>query len=68
VVNIGFSAPADAAAVADWYEKQFAEKRVAVTRSGETLTGKTDKGNDFRLALTPDAKGAKGQLTITDAG
>jgi hypothetical protein len=68
VVNIGFSAPADAAAIADWYEQQFADKRVAIKRSGDTLTGKTSDGDDFSLALTPDAKGAKGQLTITDAG
>jgi uncharacterized glyoxalase superfamily protein PhnB len=68
-VKIGFTAPADAAAVADWYQQQFEAKKVAVSRSGETLTGKTDDGDDFTLALTPAGTGtAKGELTIIDAG
>lgn len=66
-VQIGFSAPADAAAVADWYEQQFAQKTVVATRSGETLSGKTGDGNDFTLALVPAAAGAQGILTIIDA-
>jgi hypothetical protein len=66
-VKIGFSAPADAAAVADWYQQQFEAKKVAVTRSGETLTGKTRDGDDFTLALAPAGSGAaKGELTIID--
>lgn len=68
VVNIGFSAPADAAVVADWYQQQFAGRNVPVVRKGESLTGKTSDGDDFTLALIPAASGSKGQLTITDAG
>ena len=68
VVKIGFSAPADAAAVADWYQAQFAEKNVVVQRIGETLTGKTNDGDDFTLVLTPATGGASGQLSIRDAG
>jgi hypothetical protein len=67
VVAIGFTAPADAAAVADWYQQQFEAKKVSVRRSGETLTGKTDDGDDFSLALTPAATGSSGLLTIVDA-
>jgi hypothetical protein len=68
VVNIGFSAPADAAAVADWYEQQFAAKNVTIKRTGETLSGKTEDGDDFTLVLTPAAGGASGDLQIRDAG
>ena len=67
VVVMGFTAPSDAAAVADWYQNQFEAKKVTVARSGETLTGKTEDGNDFTLALAPgDAGKALGTLTIRD--
>lgn len=67
VVVLGFTAPSDAAAVADWYQGQFEAKKVAVARKGETLTGKTEDGNDFTLALAPGAAGkALGTLTIRD--
>ncbi len=66
-VRIGFSAPADAAAVADWYQQQFEAKKIAVTRKGETLSGKTEDGDDFTLALVQAGAGAaKGELTIVD--
>lgn len=66
-VKIGFAAPADAAAVADWYQQQFEAKKVAVTRRGETLRGKTEDGDDFTLALVQNGTGAaKGELTIID--
>lgn len=68
VVKLGFSSPGDAAAVADWYEQQFAAKKVAVTRNGETFSGKTDDGDDFTLAMTPADGGTRGLLTIIDAG
>ncbi|MBC7505995.1 MAG: hypothetical protein H7267_09780 [Sandarakinorhabdus sp.] len=68
VVEIGFSAPGDAAAVADWYQQQFDAKSMKVTRSGETLSGKNDDGNDFTIALTSSGAGtAKGLVTIIDA-
>lgn len=69
VVNIGFSAPADAAAVADWYQQQFEAKKLAVTRKGETLSGKTADGDAFTLAMTRAAAGGtSGLLTIRNAG
>ncbi len=66
-VRIGFSAPADAAAVADWYQQQLAAKQVKATRSGETLTGTTSDGDQFTLAMTPATEGSSGLLTIVDS-
>ncbi len=67
IVQIGFSAPGDAAAVADWYQQQFEAKKIAITRSGETLSGKTEDGDDFTIAVEAGAAGgAKGLLTIKD--
>lgn len=68
IVKIGFAAPADAAVIADWYQQQFETRKIAVTRTGETLTGKTEDGDDFTLAVTQGAAGgSKGLLTIVDA-
>jgi hypothetical protein len=68
VVKIGFAAPADAAVVADWYQQQFDAKHKPVTRRGETLSGATDDGDAFTLALEAAGTGAsKGLLTITDS-
>jgi ABC-type glycerol-3-phosphate transport system substrate-binding protein len=67
VVKIGFTAPGDAAAVADWYQRQFDAKHKSVTRSGETLSGTTDDGDAFTIALEAAGAGAsKGLLTIVD--
>lgn len=66
-VQIGFTAPADAAVVADWYQQQFASNDVVASRSGETLSGKTEDGDDFTLALVQTAAGAQGVLSIIDA-
>ena len=68
VVRIGFTAPGDAAAVADWYQQQFDAKAIKVSRRGETLSGKTEDGNDFTIALTGAGAGsAKGLVTIVNA-
>jgi hypothetical protein len=66
-VELGFKAPADPAAVADWYQQQFEAKKISVSRSGETLTGKTEDGDDFSLALVAGGTGVtQGTLTIRD--
>jgi ABC-type glycerol-3-phosphate transport system substrate-binding protein len=68
VVKISFSAPADAAVVADWYQQQFEAKQKTVTRSGESLSGTTDDGDAFTIALDAAGTGAsKGLLTIIDS-
>ncbi len=64
-VNIGFVAPADAAAVADWYQGQFDAKGVKTARSGDTFTGKSDDDDDFTLTLAAAGSGkSSGLLTI----
>jgi hypothetical protein len=69
VVTIGFVAPGDAAAVADWYQKQFQAKGVAASRSGESFAGTSEDGDSFTLAMTAAGIGkSRGLLTITDKG
>ena len=68
IIKIGFAAPADAAAVADWYQQQFKAKRKTAARRGETLTGTTDNGDAFTVSLEAAGAGAsKGLLTIVDS-
>ena len=68
VVKIGFAAPADAAVVADWYQQQFDGKHKPVVRRGETLSGTTDDGDAFTLAMQAAGTGAStGLLTIIDS-
>ncbi len=67
VVSIGFVAPGDAAAVADWYQKQFEAKAVKARRSGEGFAGTSEDGDSFTLAMTAAGIGkSRGLLTITD--
>ncbi|KAB7647463.1 hypothetical protein [Polymorphobacter fuscus] len=67
-VAIGFTAPGDAAAVADWYQKQFEDKALRVTRSGDTVSGRKADGDDFTIAVTGEGGGqARGLVTIVDA-
>ena len=67
VVVLGFAAPANAASVAGWYERQFKAKKIVIGRKGNLLTGKTDDGDTFALLLTDIAGGrSKGQVTLHD--
>lgn len=62
-VAIGFKAPGDAAAVADWYQQQFEAKQVKISRRGETLSGVAADGDAFTIALRPAGKGASTGVT-----
>ncbi len=64
VVTMMFDAPAAPAAVADWFQQRFADKGRAVTRAGDTLSGKTEEGKAFTIALSPNGKDSKGVMTI----
>ncbi|WP_310497593.1 hypothetical protein [Sandarakinorhabdus sp.] len=67
-VVLRFSAPGDAAAVADWYQKAFEDKGRRVTRSGETLTGTTSDGEAFTLTMAPSPGGSTGVINIVSDG
>jgi hypothetical protein len=63
-VDIAFTAPAEPAKVADYLQKAFAEKKMAVTTSGTALSGTTTDGNAFSIALEPGAGGTAGRINI----
>lgn len=64
LVTMGFDAPAAPAAVADWFQQRLTDKGRTVTRSGDTLTGKTEEGKTFTIALSPNGKDSRGVMTI----
>lgn len=67
-VTIGFTAPDAPAKVAAWYAAQFAAKSVAVTRTGDSIAGKSEDGDDFRIELSPaDDGGSAGKIMVVDA-
>ena len=64
-VRVAFASPAAPATVRDWFKDKLAAAKFTVTADGDGLTGKTDEGKPFKLALTPDGAGkAKGVITI----
>ena len=44
---------------------EFAKKGVRITRTGDTLAGKTKDGEDFTINFGPDGANAKGKVLIT---
>lgn len=51
-VRIGFKSPIGADELADWYEKQLTSSDFTVAREGTRLSGQTDEGDPFALALS----------------
>ena len=67
-VKIGFKAPAEAGTLADWYANQLSGKKFEVVREGTSLSGKTDEGDPFSLALTEiSAEQSSGVLEFTES-
>ena len=50
-VRIGMRFPAEADAVADYFEREMKRAKFTVRRKGGTLVGKTDEGDDFTLGV-----------------
>ena len=64
-VDMRFTARSDPAAVADWYVQQFTAKSLPVSRTGDTLKGRTKDGDQFVIAAAPLAGGGTaGTVTI----
>tara|TARA_R110000824_G_scaffold375434_1_gene566343 strand:- start:939 stop:1466 length:528 start_codon:yes stop_codon:yes gene_type:complete len=67
-VQISFKAPASVDKLADWYATQLTGKDFAVTRDGSNLSGKTNEGDAFSLALTEiSAQQSKGVLEFAES-
>jgi hypothetical protein len=65
VVDFALTAPAAPATVLAWYSKAFADKGIATTTKGSTLSGKTKDGDAFAIELAPDGTGSKGKVRIS---
>jgi hypothetical protein len=65
VVNLGFTSPAAPKKAADWMAAEFAKKSVKITRTGDTLAGKDEDGDDFTIKFAPDGANSKGEVLIT---
>ncbi|MEQ8744040.1 hypothetical protein [Parasphingorhabdus sp.] len=67
-VQISFKAPASVDKLADWYATQLTGKDFAVARDGSNLSGKTNEGDAFSLALTEiSAQQSKGVLEFAES-
>ncbi|WP_373489659.1 hypothetical protein [Parasphingorhabdus sp.] len=67
-VQISFKAPAGTDRLADWYQGQLSGKNFEVVRNGTSLSGKTDEGDPFSLALTEiSADQSRGVLVFTES-
>lgn len=66
-VDVAFSAPGEIDAVRKWFADAFASRKIALTTTGNALSGSTGEGNGFTIALDPAGTGAtKGTIAITD--
>ncbi len=67
-VKVSFKAPAGADKLADWYAGQMSGKNFEVARDGTSLSGKTDEGDPFSLALTEiSTEQSKGVLEFSES-
>jgi hypothetical protein len=66
-VKFGFVAPADPATVRGWMVKEFAAKGHPLVGEGMTMTGTTEDGKPFTVALNPGDSGqTRGEIMIED--
>jgi hypothetical protein len=66
-VRIGFKSPASVETLAAWYETHLTDDDFDVARKGTNLSGKTDDGEPFSLALSAvSAEETKGVLEFSE--
>ena len=59
-IDVGFTSPADAATVRAWFIDKLGDR----LDDTAAMTGETRDGNDFRIELTPAARGSTGTIHI----
>lgn len=57
IVRVAYIAPADVAKIRAWYANGFAERAIAIARSGEGLAGKTSDGDAVTMTFAAAASG-----------
>lgn len=66
-VRISFKSPAGVEKLASWYETRLTANDFEVARNGTNLSGKTEDGDAYSLALTEiSAKETKGVLEFSE--
>lgn len=66
-VKISFKAPAGLEKLTEWYQTRLTANDFQVVRSGTNLSGKTEEGDPFSLALTEiSADETKGVLEFSE--
>lgn len=68
LVRVGMTFPAAATTVADYYEADMKKRNVTYVRTGDSLSGKTDDGDRFTLAIAAaTGSTSTGDLVIREA-
>lgn len=64
LIAMAFTTPDTPDKVLDWYENQFANADISVTRTGDQLAGTTSDGDRFTLSVARDAETTRGMMRL----
>ena len=64
LVEIGFDAPAEPAAVRGYFLDQFKAKGIEAAQAGEGINGTSKDGDKFAMRFAPNGGGTRGTVTI----
>jgi hypothetical protein len=65
-VDLGFTTPAAPDAVRSYYVDEFKKKGVEAALAGNSVTGRSKDGSDFKIQVEPAANGSRGKIVIHD--